>query len=216
MNKIVSNFVFPVIVLALVIGIVLNLISCQDSANQAKKEKTESEKIKTEQIKQAISEMVARHNAIADWKKSFFPKDPNALLNNIYTIDLEAALVRSDNRPILFVAPVVDVERRDNKYFVHFQTGGFILHSLFSPDIHFVLECDSEQAKKIMAQQPNMFDEYAVVAFISSVRRAMFKVNADPVSSEEADLVVEPSGIFIVNGQCLELLFIGDYGISNE
>ena len=216
MNKIVSNFVFPVIVLALVIGIVLNLISCQDSANQAKKEKTESEKIKTEQIKQAISEMVARHNAVADWKKNFVQKDPNALLNNIYTIDLEAALVRSDNRPVLFYAPVVDVERRDNKYFAHFQTGGFILHSLFSPDIHFVLECDSEQAKKIMAQQPNMFDEYAVVAFISSVRRAMFKVNADPVSSEEADLVVEPSGIFIVNGQCLELLFIGDYGISNE
>jgi len=200
MKNIASKIVFALIALAIGIWIVLNIISSQHS--NVKKEKAEVEK--KIQIEQTISNMVARHNAVTDWKKNFNEK--STLLGRIYTVQVEDALIRSDGRPVLFFASVDDVTRIGNKYYVHF-------HNWFdlSPEIRFVLECDSEQVKKIMGQITDFFEQYAVVALISSLQRPKFEVKAYPHSAEDAEVVVEFSDIFIARGRCLDLLFVGDY-----
>jgi len=200
MKNIASKIVFALIASAIGIWVVSNIISSQHS--KAEKEKAEVEK--KIQIEQTISNMVPTHNAVTDWKKNFDKK--SAFLGQIYTVQVEDALIRSDGRPVLFFASVDDVTRQGNKYYVHFRNW-FDL----DPDIRFVLECDSEQVKKIMSQKVDLFGQYAVVALISSLQRPKFELRAYPHSGEDAEVVVESSDIFIARGRCLDLSFVGDY-----
>jgi len=172
-----------------------------------KKRKAEVEK--KIQIEQAISSMVAKYNAVTDWKKNF--NNESVLLGKIYTVQVEDALIRSDNRPILFFAFVEDVQRQGNKYYVHFWNWYEL-----GPDIRFVLECNSKQAKKILEQKTDFFEKYAVVALISTLQKPKFEVKAYPHSRGGADIIVEPSDIFIAKGRCLDLLFVGDYEERKE
>lgn len=200
MKNIASKIVFTLIALAIGIWIVSNIISSQHSKAEEEKEEVE----KKIQIEQTISNMVARHNAVTDWNKNFYEGD--TLLRHTYTVQVEDALIRNDGRPVLLFGSVDDVIRQGNKYYVHFQN---VLYQ--GPDIHFVLECDSEQVKKIMGHMAGLFNQYAVVALIQSLQRPKFEVTAFSHSGEDAEVVVESSDIFIARGRCLDLLFVGDY-----
>jgi len=189
-----------------------NVFSCQRSTPRTEKKETAAEEKRqidrAEQINLAILKMVAKYNAITDWKKGFAEK----MVRGIYTIEMEEALVRKDGRAVLFFGSVSDIMRRDNKYFIHFWNW----LDFPSLDIRFVLECDSVKVKKVMDQSNSIFDEFAVVALISSVQKAMFEVRAESESDEEANIVVEPSDVFIAKGRCLDLLFVGDLGMKRE
>lgn len=117
MKNIASKIVFALIALAIGIWIVSNMISSQHSKSQ--KEKAEVEK--KIQIEQTISNMVVRHNAVTDWKKNFNKK--NALLGEIYTVQVEDVLIRSDGRPVLFFASVDDVARQGTNIMYIFRSG---------------------------------------------------------------------------------------------
>ena len=137
--------------LAVIIWIVSNVISSQHAANEQEREKLET-KI---QIEQGISDMVIEHNAvIIDWKKSFGREN---LPREIYDIEVEEVLIRSDGRPVLFFGYVENITRRDERYFVHFIKEGELAIGLgIRPEVHFILECNPGQVKKIRDQPTKM------------------------------------------------------------
>lgn len=64
-----------------------------------------------------------------------------------------------------------------------------------------------------MSQKVDLFEQYAVVALISTLQKPKFEVKAYSHSGEDAEVVVESPDIFIARGRCLDLLFVGDYKI---
>lgn len=158
----------------LLVLILLFSVAC----HRTDKEKIEDKEINKEIqiLKQAVSDMVEKHNAIKDWEK-------NLDKHSLYTIQVEDALIRNDNRPILFFGRVNDITEKANKYFLHFR-------KMLSPNIYFVLECNEEQVKNILHTKDSPF--YAVVARISSIQRTKFEF--------------EHYHIFIANGLCIDLL----------
>lgn len=206
MKSIISKIVVVLMLLAMGICIVLCIISCG-------RPKLEEEKVETEKkmkIEQAITEVVGRHKAVAGWGKNLREKYMSMLMK-VYSIQVEEALIRNDRRPILFFASIEDVARQNDKYFAHFHNWGNI-----DPDIHFVLECNSDQVEKIMEQSATYFERYAVVALISIIQRPKFEPRAYSENGEEPEIAVESSDIFIARGRCLDLLFIGDYEPEGE
>lgn len=158
----------------LLVLILLFSVSC----NRTDKEKTEDKEInkKIQILKQAVSDMAEKHNAITDWEK-------NLDKHSLYTIQVEDVLIRSDNRPILFFGRVDDITKKANKYFLHFK-------KMLSPWIYFVLECNEEQVENILHNKDSTF--YAVAARISSIQRPEFEF--------------EHYHAFIANGLCIDLL----------
>jgi hypothetical protein len=148
------------------------------ACHRTDKEKIEDKEFNKEIqiLKQAVSDMVKKHNAITDWDKNLDTYSPYT-----YTIQVEDALIRSDNRPILFFGRVNDIAKKANKYFIHF--------SMISHNIYFVLECNEEQVKKILNKQDIHF--YAFIALISSIQRTEFKEQAPD---------------FIAKGVCMDFL----------
>jgi len=207
MKNIISKIVFAIIVLAVGVWGVSSIISSCRSATQ--KEKAETEK--KVQIEQNISGMVARHNAVIGWEEIFNVED--IVTGQVYTLQVEDALVRKDGRPILLFGSVSDIVRRNNEYFVHFKKG---VLDFSIPDIYFALKLNAEQIKKIIGQKTEIFDRYAIVATITSVQRPKFDVkaysqNGEDGKSEYTEIAVEPCNIFIAKGRCLDLLFVGEY-----
>ena len=91
--------------------ILLFSVACHRTDKEEIEEKEINKEIQI--LKQAVSDMVKKHNAITDWEK-------NLNTYRSYTIQVEDALIRSDNRPILFFGRVNDIAKKANKYFIHF------------------------------------------------------------------------------------------------
>lgn len=163
-------------------------------------------------IKQAVSDMIAKHNAFDKWGEFFIDYEKKMFggRRGIYTIDVEAALISNDTRPILFYGYVVDVKKVDEKYIVIFDMTENV-------DINFVLRCDAEQVVTILSQ-PTEYpgDSYAVVAAISDIKRPKFEVDAYQDGEYDPYIIVEPSDTFVANGVCVDLLFVGDYKPSKD
>lgn len=221
MKGIVARIVFALMVLAIVVWITLNIVPHHRSPTERERARTEA----NIRIKRAVSDMVIKHNAVViDWE--IFGEE-------IYTIEVEEALIRSDGRPVLFLlGDVDDIVRRDEGYFVHFKPAldipGFgippEIHSLgIPPEIHFVLKCSPEQVKKIMNRPAWSFseylffdNEYLVIAAISHVRRiesqpdAFIGIRGDEGISLDGWIEFQ-SDVFIASGDCLDLLFVRDF-----
>ncbi|MDD2890954.1 MAG: hypothetical protein PHE49_10015 [bacterium] len=153
---------------------------------------------------------------------------------NLLNRRLENALIRKDNRPIMFLGSldsINDMVKGENKYYVYFRFSSSspsmynfdmrpILESTF-----FIIECDSQQVKKIKMRkslikdysQPSLSVECAIIAMISSIQKLpKFKGIAYPIKEDNKKgepTMVESPDMFIVKGRCLELLFV-DYSIS--
>jgi len=177
--------------IVLIVVLALLLASCNSKVDREKEEQNKREAQQTK-IK---NDLAAKFGARTDWNKEL--KD--RLLP--YSIDVEEALIRTDKKPILFEALVEDVTRDNNKYVVR-------LNYSDSPKIYFLLECTPELAAKLRSRQG--FDQVAVIASISSVRKPTIKLESDLPSSpdESPDIEVTNPDAFIAKGSMLELEFI--------
>jgi len=182
MKKIYIKIVVSLIFFAIVLWITSSLIS----SHQETTRKVEEEKQKKSQIEEAVGHMVQKYNAVTNWQETLNAGD---ILKKIYTMQVKNILIRCDGRTILIFASVDDIDRHEGKFVVHFCN---VLS--FNPNLHFFLECDSVMVRKIINQQPRMFEEYAVIASILSVK----KLNN-----------FESSRTFVAEGRCLDLMFIG-------
>ena len=175
------------------------------STEQAREESAkQAEQTRKETIHKAIIELANKHNAVVNWKEPL-----SKIESYVFTMEVEDALLRKDNRPVLFLATVLDVERKENKYLLHFLVEDLEGLSV----IKFVLDSSDEQVKKITQQQfeDRLSEKFAVIAEIQKVRRVVFNLKAEIDSEEPVIRVVTTDSIFIVSGKCLDLLFVGDY-----
>jgi N-dimethylarginine dimethylaminohydrolase len=87
------------------------------SNEQGRKETIRKAVIQTkkETSHKAIIELVDKYNAIIDWKKPL-----SKIESNVFTMEVEDALLRKDNRPVLFLASVEDIKRKEDKYLASF------------------------------------------------------------------------------------------------
>ena len=196
-----KNLMVPIIIL----GIVISVVAWQVSKIKIRADKKQG-------IKQAVSDIIAKHNAFDQWGEFFidYEKKIDGGHRGIYTIDVETALIRKDTRPILFYGYVVDVKKVNEKYLVTFGMTENV-------DINFVLKCDAEQAEKILVQPTEYpVDSYAVVAEISDIQRPKFEVDAYQDGEYDPYIIVEPSDTFVADGVCVDLLFVGDYKPSKD
>jgi hypothetical protein len=164
---------------------------------------------KEESTRKAIIELADKYNAVVNWSE---PLSKKPFLSPVFTIEVEDALLRKDNRPVLFLAKVGDVERKENKYLVRFFSAGGLEKS--SSMFEFILDCSDEQVSKIIQQQIEYGDRYAVIAAINKVKKLAFEVTPviegygeDAYSSIEIDT----PDTFVATGRCIDLLFVKDY-----
>lgn len=209
MKDIFGKAIFVIVIL----GIVVWVFSSKTGKEQSK---VENEKLETKQhgetkqhdeTKNIVSVMIAKHNAVADWRKSL-GKKKRSLFDHIYTIEIQDALIKTDGRPILFFGGANDIVRKDDKYTVYFNNW---LGSLIGADVHFILECTPDQINKIMSQSTDFFGNYAVISQIREVKKVRFQLTAQSLDSEEVDVDFAPSNVFMATGRCLDLVFVGDY-----
>ena len=197
------------------LGIVLWVLS---SKITEKRSKIEKEKLETKQhveTKNIVSAMIAKHNAVADWRKSLGEK---GMLDYAYTIEIQDALIKTDGRPILFFGGANDIVRKNDKYMVYFSNWD---GPLTCADVHFILDCTPDQINKIMSQPTDFLENYAVISQIGGVKKVRLQLTAkshdsEEVDSEEVDVDFAPSNVFMATGRCLDLVFVGDYDDPNQ
>ena len=125
--------------------------------------------------------------------------------------------MREDNRPVIFIASVQDMEKRGNEYIVYFDkwSGYFGISLEAYLPILFILKCTEEQVKRIL-NQPNeiLIENYSVIASISDVNKMRFSLTPYSLGEYEANIEIDSSAVFIAKGNCLDLLFVGDFGAT--
>ena len=199
------------IIFVLVIGAVIYwLISSNISQRSQNTEKRKLETEKRLQTKKHVEGMVTKYNAIADWKRGL--ESGSSLLKPAFTIEVHEALVREDDKPILFFAAIEDITKETDNYTVHFHNQS---NAFTGADIHFVLNCTHQEVKEINLDSRRLFDNYAVVAHITNVTKIKYgALTADEYTSVSVSSSF-PSNVFEATGSCLDLLFVGDYELSD-
>lgn len=172
------------------------VLSCSDRSEKEKIKLMEKSKLESEIGKKMI-EMAKHYNAVIDWEKTL---EPEEIFSMPYTLEVQNALIREDKRPILFIASIQDIERSGNEYIISFDRRG-------SFSGLFILKCSELQVQKILNQpQESLWDNYSIIASISNVKKTRFSLTSSSFG--------EYSEVLIAKGDCLDLMFIGDYGLS--
>jgi hypothetical protein len=198
--------------LLITVGVVLQLSACQSSS---KIEAPEKEDLRRK--RKAVVDLVAKHQAVVlDWQGI-----PPHTDGSLYSIEVKEQMLRTDSRPIVFTAMLHDIDQRDGKYIVRFlKKSHFVFPTsasfLKTPRIMLLLDSSAEQIQQFLHQSTTRWDQYAVIASISSVQRPLWEVDAEPLTAEDAEVVVRPADIFIAQGLLIETLFVGDYDLEDD
>ena len=184
------------------------LITClllMTSCNKSEREKEALLK-SNDIIKKRIGEMAIKYNSSIDWFKAV--EEQSLLQEQIFTMNLQDALVKKDEQPVLLYGIVQDISRKGNGYIVDF------LSYFYSPlEIHYSLECNDYHVEKIVKQKQNMFDNYACVAKITSVSKQKFQMSSSDIYDENTsdDIIIETNDNIRLEGICMDILFLGEY-----
>lgn len=203
-----SIFIF----MSITLGCCMILTSCKISKEEPKKREEAERNL---EIEQNILLMSKKYDAVRDWEKQF-----KKISRSVYTIDLQKALIREDSRPILFFASIADIKKQKEDYLVYFDMGSLFdinyidLWLLLSfPSIRFILKCTEEQVEKILNTKTEFLNErFAIVASIFNVEKHAFKLSASSGDQESSYIEVDDSDVFMAEGICLDLMFVGKYG----
>jgi hypothetical protein len=150
-----------------------------------------------QRIKEEITALGARYNAVSDWRAGLFSDS----VSPVYSATLQNALVRNDGRPMLFFGSLYDVTNAGDSPRCVFDNHGKV-------HIRFVLACSEEQASYLMKQYPGTFkDFFAVVAQIEAVAK---------LDAENTDKGEEEKDNFRANGRCIALMSVAKYGNFRE
>ncbi len=216
--------IFAIVILGIAVWVFSN--KTDEKQSKVKKEKLETKQyIETKNI---VSEMIDKHNAITNWDKSFNSSDSISLfaINSAYSVEVEDALINTTGQPILFFARISDIARKDGNYVIYFSRLSGTMLGAYSPaNITYVLECTALQVDKILKMPRDKFDfksNFAVIAQVTEVKKNRFQLDVVPSGGETVDIQFAPSNIFIATGNCLDLVFVGDYkpinslGVNNK
>jgi len=134
--------------------------------------------------------MSAKHGADLHWLTILDGRE-------FFTLELQQALLEPPGRSRLLLAPIVDVMKRKDAYFI-------TAHDLMS-DVYFLLRCDEKQAQYVVRTSTNMgrvlLDEYAIVIRPEGALKPVAQLAGDQES-----VYVIPADIVVVRGVCLDIL----------
>ncbi len=162
------------------------------SAAVAKKTKDETDRPNALIPNQRLVAFCVRNHAVPDWQRD--------LSGDLYTIDLQDALMRADHRPILITnGRIYDVRRTDSVYLVS------VKEEFSHSTLYFQLSADGEIINTIRKNKHNL--DYDMIVHIAAVRRTAFQVIGDVVKDEKdqpsAEISIDNGDDFIITGQCL-------------
>lgn len=141
-------------------------------------------------IKREIANLGAKYNAISDWRAGLRS-------DSVYSATLQAKLMRSDGRPILFLGELHDVANAKASIQCVFDSHG-------EAEITFVLDCTQEVADYVMQQRPRpRFHYFAVVAQVGSVAKLEVQGKESRPNEQDAS--------FQANGRCIDLISVANY-----
>jgi hypothetical protein len=152
------------------------------------------------EVQNRIAEFARKYNAVTNWQQRLDGMQA-------FTVDVEEALINPTNRPVLFLGSVNDLVKRDGNNYVRFQrwVGG--------TEIHWLLEFNDDQWTTIRREvkEPQLMSQvYAVVARISSVKKASAKTAAVSTEGGDAEAGADSPEPFVAVGQCVDALALGD------
>ena len=189
------RFMLLFIVLVVVIWIGKNKITEWKMEKGKEIQAAKDEKEKEEEKKRIISKIASEYNAMINW---------GDLLNkrNVYSIEVYKAMKPEDMRPILLIASLKDIIKRDDKYFTEFNHRNKI-NCIFS------LECSHSQVSQLLEHKTGRYDKYAVIAHIKSVQKQEYFIASENDSEYGGESIVIRERFF-ANGQCVGLVYLQD------
>lgn len=158
-----------------------------------------SEVITERDLVEETAEFASRYDAETDWGEIFRDRD---YFKEIYTFEIQTALLRTDSRPLLILATLEDITKDNDTYFLHFSTLATEQFSFLMPELHLVLEADKSLIDTVTSRADRFVDEYAVIATISSV-------------SKPTRVTDEGSNFLFVQGLCVDLMLHDFWGVEN-
>lgn len=186
-KKIFYGFIIILVVFITGIWIISNRIEQQ----RIEKEEQRIEAENRAKIEQAISDMVAKYNAVTNWTDVF---DKKEFWEKTYVIQFQNAILFTNGRPILFYASINDIWKEGDQYYVRFED--------FLRDIYFEIKCSEKQAKRL-SEHPGT---YAVIAQIEQI----YKKEFPDIYTKGADFDIVINDIFVATGNCLDFLHKDD------
>jgi hypothetical protein len=168
-----------------------------------------NKKIEIERKEKIITDLILQHNADLSWQKIFH--DYEITLDNgsrwIYSVDVENAFIRSEKKATLIIGDVFEVKKIDeDNYYIG-------ITSEIDYDLHFILQCNSQNANRILSQSIDQGSTYAIVAKLISVKRPLFEADAYVENiDEESDpfIIIEPGDVYLIYGDVVEIKYIGE------
>lgn len=142
-------------------------------------------------IELEVTQLATKWHARRDWD-THFDKD-RKILGTIYTFELQQVLVSKE--PLLFHAAVKDIKSENETVWVTFAKEAPI-----GLNIAFRLEATPNIVARISRQKPELLDQFAVIAEISSVG----PLHETSGNDEERH--------FLASGICRDVLFVGSHG----
>jgi len=171
---------------------VLGALGCDNrqADENGRRQQGEGERQRTAQ---AIGELARAHNAVVDWRKGLAAKEP---LGRVFSAELVPVLIRSDGRPILFIADLLDVSSESGDYTCKFEAYANAIQKM-----GLILACTPDQANQIMHDPEG---RYAVVVQVASVSPGVPETGGSTDETQTAS--------FPVYGRCLGQVNVGkDY-----
>jgi len=160
--------------------------------------KPETRKDSTEEQMLALAK---RWGAVVKWEDRIKPR---GYLHEVYTIDVERALLRTPDERFAFGGHIRDVVRLPGdrlrvivgpSYFSGFSTAPLWLD----------LVCPEEIVRPVIEAERDLFANYAVLATLREVRRPGLRVGKIH-RNDETDVEIEMPYEFVASGECFEFV----------
>lgn len=156
---------------------------------------------KQDSIQEQMGALARRWGAVLDWKDRIKPR---GYLDEVYTIDVERALLRTPGERLAFAGQVRDVARLpDDKFRVVVEPSYFSDFSV--PPVWLDLTCPEGVVRPVIEAKITQTRGYAVLATIRGVSRPGLRA-VKVHRNDETDVEIEMPQEFVANGECLQFV----------
>ena len=177
-------------------------------SKRSRTEKLTAHKAKTEAAKndqaKNVANLAIKNSADAEWE-SRIPE--RGAIGYPFTVDVEAALIPSNNVPVLVETELIDIARHGDGYVARFSE--FSSTKAFF-QLHLELDCTSEQVAELLSAKDGALSRFAVIARIRRVFRPTFQLTGEGIHEEYGVQIETNPDTFIAKGECVEFLPVKD------
>ncbi len=162
----------------------------------------------------SLMQLVQDYSANYKWTNRL--DDINNKRFNLFSVDVEDALVTEAAEPLLIWADLIDIRRQDTYYIAR-----FILWTdkFWDEELYFELQCNNIH-KDWLRRLPSSdladrySEGYVLIADILDVRKIQYRARAYGYEDEpdyyEPEIVIDAPETFIVSGRLIDMIYAAD------